>query len=100
MLSLILYLVMLVAGAFVGSKVLSEDKEYKWIGIIQFIAIIILVLAIGIRIGSDERVISSLGDIGISSLIVTVFAIVGSICGVYLVRKLMNLDREGLPKDD
>ena len=49
-------------GAFVGSKVLSDEKEYKWIGKIQFVAIIILVLAIGIRIGSDDRVISSLGD--------------------------------------
>ena len=83
---------MLVAGAFVGSKVLSEDKEYKWIGIIQFIAIIILVLAIGIRIGSDEG--NKLRDIGISSLIVTVFAIVGSIV-VFIFRKLMNLDRGG-----
>ena len=91
---------MLVLGAFVGSKVLSDEKEYKWIGKIQFVAIIILVLAIGIRLGSDDRVISSLGDIGNTSPIVTVFAIAGSICGVYIVRKLMKVNREGLPKDD
>ena len=39
--------------------------------------------------------ISSLGEIGLSALIITVFALAGSILCVSLVRRLLKLDREG-----
>jgi hypothetical protein len=97
---LLLYLAMLVLGTLVGFKALSAEKEYKWIIKVQYVAIIILVMAMGIRIGADERVINSIRDIGVSSFIITVFVMGGSVLFLFLVRKWMKLDREGMPKND
>jgi uncharacterized membrane protein YadS len=97
---LLLYLSIMAVGAIVGAKKLSPEKEYKWIGKIQFVAIVVLVLVMSIRIGADDRVINSLGDIGVSSFVITVLAMGGSVLGVYVLRRWLGLNRKGLPKDD
>ena len=58
-------------------------------------ALIALIAVLGVEIGADDKVISSLGEIGLSALIITVFALAGSILCVSLVRRLLKLDREG-----
>lgn len=97
--SLILYLAILAFGAFVGAKRLSPEKEYKWIGKVQFVAIMILVTAMGIRIGANDRVISSLADIGISAFVVTAFVMAGSLAATFFVRKyFLKMDKKGVLK--
>ena len=57
--------------------------------------LIVLILILGVEIGSDQRVFASLSEIGVSALVITLFALAGSIACVFLVRKLLGLDREG-----
>lgn len=91
---------MILIGSIVGNKVLSKEKEYKWIGKIQIIAIIILIFTMGMRIGADDRVMGSLKEIGVSALVITLFVMTGSVLAVFLARKFMKLDREGNEKND
>lgn len=99
--SLVLYLVILAAGSVAGSKLLKPEKEYRWIGKVQFVAIMILVVAMGIRIGSDDKVISSLADIGVSAFVITVFVLIGSVCAVFLARRyLLRLDKKGVKRGE
>lgn len=95
MLNLALYLVMMLLGALIGSKVLSKEKEHSWIGKFQYVAIVILVVVMGARIGSDKKVFESIQEIGISASVVTVFVFIGSVLAVFLVRKLLGYDRKG-----
>lgn len=55
----------------------------------------ILVLIMGLRMGVNEQVTSNLGTIGVQSLIITVFAVVGSMIFITGVRKIMGMDKYG-----
>ena len=93
--SLLLYIGMLAMGVLVGSRTSVRSRELPWLGRVQFVALIALIAVLGVEIGADDKVISSLGEIGLSALIITVFALAGSILCVSLVRRLLKLDREG-----
>jgi len=93
--SLLLYIGMLAMGVLVGSRKSVRSRELPWLGRVQFVALIALIAVLGVEIGADDKVISSLGEIGLSALIITVFALAGSILCVSLVRRLLKLDREG-----
>ena len=60
---------MLALGCLVGTKFMDREKSYPWVGKLQFVAIIVLIFTMGIRIGADERVIASLKEIGMYSLV-------------------------------
>ena len=94
-LSLLLYIGMLALGVLVGSRKSVRSKDLPWLGRLQFIALIVLIAVLGVEIGADDKVISSLGEIGLSALVITVFALAGSVICVFLVRRLLKLDREG-----
>ncbi len=55
----------------------------------------ILVLIMGLRMGVNEQVTSNLGTIGVQSLIITVFAVAGSMLFITGVRKIMGMDKYG-----
>ena len=94
--SMILYLCFIAAGVLVGAKVLRPDKKYRWIGSLQMAALLILIFTMGAKIGADERVLASIGTLGAKALIITVCSIAGSVAAVFVVRKLMRLDRRGV----
>ena len=98
--TLLLYLVLMGIGIFVGAKKLSPDGEYKWIGRLQFLSLMVLIVALGIQIGADDKVISSLKEIGVSAFLITVFAMGGSVICLYLLRKWLKMNREGVREDD
>lgn len=95
-----MYLAMLALGVLVGSKAMDKEKRYPLIGKLQFAAIMVLIFTMGIRIGADERVIASLKDIGVYSLVITIFAMSGSVLFVFLARKLLKLNKEGMRDHD
>lgn len=96
-LSLLLYLGMLALGVFIGSRKSVRAKDLPWLGPVQTVALIALIAALGVEIGADEQVISSLSEIGLSAFVITAFALAGSVTAVFLVRKLLKLDRQGRP---
>jgi len=49
----------------------------------------------GIRIGSDEKVINSIGEIGIKACIISISSILFSILTVFIYRKCMKLNKKG-----
>lgn len=93
--SLLLYIGMLALGILVGSRRSVRSRTLPWLGRLQFVALIVLIAILGVEIGADDKVISSLGEIGLSALVITVFALAGSLLAVALVRRLLGLDRQG-----
>lgn len=98
--TIILYVGIVAIGALIGSKMFKQDREYNWVRYIQLIALIILIFTMGARIGADERVFQSMDIIGTSALVISLFAIIGSVFFVYIGRKLMGINREGVKKHD
>lgn len=97
---LILYLGLMAVGIVIGSKKLPKDKEYPWIGKIQYIALLVLIGTLGIKLGADEQVVSSLGDIGVSAFVIAMVTMVSSMACVHVVRKWMKIDGKGVRKHD
>ena len=88
--SLGLYLGVIALGALVGSRRAVRGKKLTWLGRLQTVVLILLIFTLGVEIGADEQVVASLGSIGLSALVITLFVLAG-----LLVRKCMGLDRQG-----
>ena len=93
--NVVIYMIPLLIGALIGTQKAVRSRPLRWVDRLQFAALMVLVLALGVNLGANDDVISSLGEIGLSALIITVFALAGSILCVSLVRRLLKLDREG-----
>jgi len=91
-----LYFGFLFFGFLIGNKIIPRDKEIKYSNKIFPALVFFVIFLMGIIIGSDGKVISSLGSIGAASFILTILAMSGSVTGVIVLRKLLKIDRKGI----
>lgn len=96
---LIIYVILASIGYFFGSKLRKSKDKLAWTGKVQTVAIIMLVLTMGSRMGANEEVIANLGSIGAYSLIVTVIILFCSILSVFAARKVLRIDKFGFLKN-
>ena len=54
-----------------------------------------IVFIMGIRMGSNEQIISNLGTIGIQAILISVLTIVFSMLFITVMRKVMKIDKYG-----
>lgn len=103
---LVVYMCFAASGYYAGSKIRNNGKEYKIFGVFQNIFLMIMVVLMGIRMGSNEEVIDNLSTIGVTSLVITIFSMVFTVLAIFITRKLLGIDRyahmidkpgEGLP---
>ena len=97
--NLAIYIALVILGAFLGSRKALRSRPLVWVGKLQFVALMILIVTLGVNLGANDEVVSSLGQIGLSALVITVLAMAGSILGLTLLRRfVLRLDRYGLPQ--
>ena len=94
---MILYWAMMLAGYFIASRLRSKAEKFGFLDHVMTAIIAALVFIMGLEMGSDSKVTSSLGTIGLQSVLVTVMTVGGSMLLVTLGRKIFRLDRFGLP---
>lgn len=97
---LILYLGVTFAGYVLGTRIRDKKESLRWTGKVQMAALIILVLVMGMRMGSNEEVIANISTIGISAFLMTVVIMACSILAIWLARQAMKIDRFGRMKCD
>lgn len=95
---LILYLSVTFIGFIIGSKVRSHRDRFSWTSRVQMVALIVLVMVMGMRMGSNEEVIANLSTIGISAFLMTAVIMACSILAIWLARQIMGIDRFGRMK--
>ena len=95
MADLILYLGITVVGYIIGSKIRQHKEKLSWTGKVQMVAITILVLLMGMRMGSNAEITQNLKTIGLSALIMTLVVMAFSIAAIFVTRKMMKIDRFG-----
>ncbi|PWL94987.1 MAG: hypothetical protein DBY08_00930 [Clostridiales bacterium] len=95
MTDLILYLGVTVIGYFFGSKLRNKKDRLTWTGKVQTVAIMLLVLCMGARMGSNKEIIDNLGSIGFSAFLITVVIMVFSVAAIWITRKFLGIDRFG-----
>ncbi len=101
LMNLAIYVALVAVGVLLGSRPFCQKRELPWLGKFQFLALMLLIAALGVKLGANEEVVTSLGSIGLSALFLTVMAMAGSLLCVLLVRKyLLKLDRWGRHHED
>ena len=94
---LALYWSIMIACYLLASRLRKYAEKFKFMDKLMSLPVYALVLLMGLRMGADEEVTSSLGSIGIQALFVTVLTAAGSMLGAFAVRKLLHIDRHTPP---
>lgn len=87
-----LYFGLLAVGWFLSNKGYIHEKLIAKISNIQTIFLFLLIFTMGIRLGMNKQVISSIGQIGFKSVVFTLFTAGFSVVFVFLVRKKFITD--------
>lgn len=98
-LMLCFYISIILVGYGIGVVMRKKQLNIEWLGKLMTVAIILIVVLMGLRIGMNRDIISSFGSIGVMSLVLTVFIMAGSTGAVFIARKLLGIDRKGLRND-
>ena len=97
--NLAVYIALVVVGAFIGSRKAVRCRPLVWVSKLQFVALMILIVTLGVNLGANDEVIASLGQIGLAAFLITVLALFGSVLALTLLRRfVLKLDRFGLPR--
>jgi len=83
------------AGYLAGWKRRGKFDGQGMVDKVMMICISGLVLLMGLRMGSNEEVIASLGTIGLEALAVTILLWAGTAVFVTLARKILGYDKQG-----
>ena len=96
LINLVIYLALVVLGAFVGSRPGVRERPMPWLGRFQTGALLLLILTLGAELGANEEVVASLGTIGLNAVAITLTSMIGSMLAVHALRKyLLKLDAFG-----
>ena len=94
---LALYWSIMIACYLIASKLRRYADKFHFLDALTNLFIYFLIFLMGLRMGADEEVTSSLGSIGVQALFVTLLTAVGSMLGATAARKIVHLNRHALP---
>ncbi len=97
---LAMYWSIMLACYFIASRLRHRAESFGFLNKILTFFIVLLVFIMGLQMGADEEVTSSLGTIGLQAVIMTAMAVGGSMLFVFLGRKIFGLGRQGVRSAD
>jgi uncharacterized membrane protein YbjE (DUF340 family) len=77
-------------GIILGSFLKLSDKQKKLNGKLQMIGLIALLFSMGVSMGSNDKIIGSLGEIGIKALVLALLASLFSVFAIFVINKMLN----------
>lgn len=87
---ILLYVIIMACGMFLTQKNIIPNAIKKKLGHLQTIALLILICAMGYKIGIDDTILSNFKNIGIESFIFAIFTGGGSILSTFIIFKIIN----------
>lgn len=88
---LILYLSILLIGGIIGSKKNISENTYKLIQKGQGIVLFLLLFIMGLKIGADNKILSSFFQIGYKALILSSFSVIFSVLLLRLFKNIIKI---------
>ncbi len=78
-------LLIMIAGIVAGYLLRRKEKTIKWLNKSALYIIFLLLFFMGIAVGNNPTIMENLGTIGLKGLILSVFALLGSVMLAWLV---------------
>ena len=94
---LALYWSIMIACYLIAGKLRRHKDRFHFLDKLTSFFIYLLIFLMGLRMGADEEVTSSLGSIGVQALLITFLTAVGSMLGGTAARKIVHINRRALP---
>jgi uncharacterized membrane protein YbjE (DUF340 family) len=85
---MVLIIVIFLSGILLGFFFRKSIHVNKLSGKISSILVFLLLFSLGFSVGKNEMIMSNIAFLGIQSLLITVFAIAGSIGLLYIYLKI------------
>ncbi len=98
--STLFYLIILVVGGVLSNKNFIPKKVYPYIERIQFACLVLMLASMGLKMGMDEKVVSSFFTIGVHSVLFGIMTIACSVLVVFLVIRFVNIISKSDSKDN
>ena len=99
MFTIILYLGLCALGYFIAHFLRSYRDKLKWTGTFQNVAVLLLIMTMGTKIGSYPELVKDLDKFGLYSLIFTLIVFLCSIFFCSIARRLLKLNKYGVAKN-
>lgn len=74
-----------------------RNRNMKWVSRVVMVLIWVLLFLLGIEVGANDEIVNGLHTIGMEALLITVFALAGSLLGAWGLWRWMNKGREETP---
>jgi uncharacterized membrane protein YbjE (DUF340 family) len=97
---ILLYVVIILIGAFIGNRGKLSDMVVKNLSKIQFACLMLLLFIMGVNIGINEQIISSFGKLGLQALVLALSSVVLSIAAVRLVSMYFRSREKAVQKHE
>jgi len=97
---ILIYLLILLAGALIGAKenlklpLLNKTSE------IQTFALLFLLFIMGVKIGIDKEIIYSFSRIGLQGFLLALSSVIFSVLGVKMISHKVLQEKEGQVEND
>lgn len=87
---ILLYISLMFVGVLIGRSGKLSFKILNKLDLLQLICLLFLLYAMGISMGTNEKVMTSFSSIGFKAAIFAIFSIVFSVLFVFVFNKIMN----------
>lgn len=85
--TIILYILIILIGFFIAKKQIIPNKIKNKIGYLQNFALYFLLCFMGYKIGSDDKIINNISELGVQALTITLFILFSTVLIVSLIYK-------------
>ncbi|MGL5256434.1 MAG: LysO family transporter [Proteocatella sp.] len=86
---LLLYMLLLGAGLFLGRKGFIGEKVYDSLDLIQMMCLMLLLFMMGINLGANKKIVESIAEIGLTGFTYGIFTVVFSIIFVNIYARFI-----------
>lgn len=98
--SIILYLGLCFLGYMLALPLRRHQDRIKGLGLVQSLAVLLLILTMGARVGANQEVVANIGNYGLYALVFTINIFVFSLIFLTITRRLMGIGRYGYLERD
>ena len=92
---LALYWSFMIIAYILAVRLKKKDFDFSWTSTAMMAIVYLLCFDMGLRMGINKEVTSSVGTIGLTAFAVTVCCVGGSIAAVTILRNILHMDRYG-----
>lgn len=90
-----IYLIMTMAAGIAFGFLARRDRRLTHIGKAISVTIYVMLFFLGVKIGSDEHILSNLSALGLQALVLAVAGVAGSVLAAFVLYRILFRNKTG-----